>query len=87
MGNSFWDEFSTCQWLDGEPGKPGWAVRCGAPVAPGSAFCAAHRARCYLPPGTDAWRYRQWQLRIDLMVAGFDDATACELANTEEDTP
>lgn len=43
--------FKSCQWIEGEipEGGVGYAElgMCGAPTAPGSSYCAAHRARCY----------------------------------------
>ncbi len=36
-----------CEWIGDERGAPGWPSYCGAPVAPGRPYCAAHCARAY----------------------------------------
>lgn len=36
----------TCQWIDGDARERAF---CGAPVQPGSSYCAAHHARCWRP--------------------------------------
>lgn len=35
-----------CQWIDGDPMRPGW-VFCGAERRNGSSYCGAHHARCW----------------------------------------
>ena len=35
----------TCQWIDGDPSKPGWTF-CGAPSA--GSWCSVHRARVFV---------------------------------------
>lgn len=37
----------TCQWINGDPLKPGWSF-CGTPTASGS-YCGEHYLRCYAP--------------------------------------
>jgi len=39
-----------CQWIDGEPNRRE-GCKCGAPVAPASCYCEAHRVRAVLSPG------------------------------------
>ena len=34
-----------CQWIDGDPSKPGWTF-CGAPSA--GSWCSVHRARVFV---------------------------------------
>lgn len=42
-----------CQWIEGAPVG---GVKCGGAVLPGTAWCAAHRARVYLPAEPPAQR-------------------------------
>ncbi|RJF80930.1 hypothetical protein D3877_11890 [Azospirillum cavernae] len=39
-----------CQWIEGEP-TPDDSCKCGAPSAPGHAYCGPHLRRAYrIPP-------------------------------------
>lgn len=37
----------SCQWLEGEAKHRNF---CGAPAKPGSSYCHAHHARCWIKP-------------------------------------
>lgn len=39
----------TCQWIEGEPCDRDF---CGKPARPGSSYCDAHHARCWVRPET-----------------------------------
>jgi hypothetical protein len=44
------DEPGTCRFIAAEAWEPGAAPFCGAPVLPGSSYCASHRRLCYIDP-------------------------------------
>lgn len=62
-----------CQWIEGDPRNGG--TFCGQPAALGSAWCAGHHARCYLPVGSS--EARQEVARMNLIAGNRKVGRAC----------
>ncbi|MYE06650.1 MAG: hypothetical protein F4Y04_05420 [Chloroflexi bacterium] len=57
----------TCQWIDGDPRRPGWSF-CGRPSVDGKSYCAAHLRRAYIQPGAPKRPKKEW--RDPFMASG-----------------